>query len=150
MAEDADIASNAIDAARIKAVSAAVGPLRLGELILILAGRVESLAAAAEMFPEAAEDCLPALHQTRGSAASLGFGLLADGLARMEAQLRQTLLRAQAGERDLAAAWGEVLEASRALPRLWKDALRAKEDILLGDNGKRTEGARPMDTDGHG
>ncbi len=117
--------------ARIKAVSAAVGPLRLRELSLILAGRVETLVDAAERFPEGAEECLPALHQSRGSAASLGFVALADGCARMEAQLRQALLQADTTERDLAAEWGMVRQSARALTGLCKDAMHAKEAILL-------------------
>ncbi len=127
MAEDSDIASDAVDAARIEAVSAAVGPRRLNELMLILEGRVQNLSAAAEVFPEGAEDWLAALHQSRGSAASLGFLALAEGLARMEALGRQALLQAEAGGRDLAAAREAVRQAGRGLPGLWKEAVRAKE-----------------------
>jgi hypothetical protein len=130
MAEDTDIASAALDVARIEAVSAAVGPRRLGELIVILAGRIETLVAAAEMFPAAAEECLHALHQSRGSAASLGFLGLADGLARMEAKLRQALLQAPAAGSDAAADWDAVRQAARALPDLCRDAVRAREALL--------------------
>jgi hypothetical protein len=117
-----DIASDSIDAARIAAVAAAVGRQRLHELMLILAERVQSLAAAAETFPESAEACLAALHQSRGSAASLGFLALAEGFGRMEVLGRQ----AEAGECDFEA----VRQAGRALPGLWKDAMRAKEVLL--------------------
>jgi HPt (histidine-containing phosphotransfer) domain-containing protein len=131
MAEDADIASAAIDAARIAAVSAAVGPLRLRELIVILVGRVETLVAAAEMFPEGAKESLPALHKSWGSAASLGFPALADGLARMETDLRRALVQAQTAERDLASEWDIVRQSARALPGLCKDAVQSKEALRL-------------------
>ncbi len=101
------MASDAIDAARLAAVTAAVGSQRLHELVLLLGRRVETLAAAAEVFPEAAEDCLAALHQCRGSAGSLGLVALAEGIARMEAQARQ-------GE--------DVRLAGRALLGLWREA----------------------------
>jgi len=104
----ADIASDAIDRARIAAVAAAVGPRRLQELLLVLGGRVESLAAAAREFPESAEAFLAALHQSRGSAASLGLVGLAEALARLEAHARQ-------GE-DVEA----VRQAGRALPEIWR------------------------------
>jgi HPt (histidine-containing phosphotransfer) domain-containing protein len=112
----ADIESGAIDTARLAAVAAAVGAQRLHELMLVLGQRVESLAASAEVFPEAAEDCLAALHQSRGSAASLGFMALAEGLARMEALARQG--------QDAAA----VREAGRALHWLWRES---KEGLLF-------------------
>jgi hypothetical protein len=120
MAEGADIASDAINVARIAAVSAAVGPQRMAELMQILGARVEHLVAAADMFPECAEDCLFALHQSRGSAASLGFLALAEGLARMEALGRQVPC-------DLAA----LRRAGRALPGLWAEAVQAKEALLF-------------------
>jgi hypothetical protein len=115
------MASDAIDPARIAAVAAAVGPRRLHELILVLGDRVESLAAAAEVFPEAAEDCLAALHQSRGSAASLGLVALAEGFARMEALGRHALRHTEAV--------AGVREAGRALRGLWRDAVRAKEGL---------------------
>jgi hypothetical protein len=107
-----------IDAARIAAVSAALGPQRLHELMLLLGGRVHRLAAAAELFPENAESCLAALHQSRGSAASLGLVALATALDRMEAE---------AAIGDVAA----VRQAGRALPQLWEDALRRKQALLF-------------------
>jgi len=117
-----DIASDAIDAARIATVAAAIGQPRLNELMNILAARVRALAAASEMFPDGAEACLDALHQSRGSAASLGLVALAEALAHMEALGRQ----ADAQGRDCAA----IRQAGRALPELWKDAVRAKEALF--------------------
>jgi len=114
--EDTNIALYAVDAARIEAVSAAIGTQRLQELIRVLAGRVQNLAAAAEVFPEAAEDFLAALHQSRGSASSLGFLTLAEALARMEELGRQATLQAKA-----------VRQAGRALPGVWKEAMEALE-----------------------
>jgi hypothetical protein len=108
-----DIASDAIDAGRLAAVSAAVGRPRLRELFLILGERIEILAAAAEMFPEGGEDFIAALHQSRGSAASLGLVAVADCLARMEACARHG---------------GDVRDAGRALPGLWE---KAKEGLLF-------------------
>jgi HPt (histidine-containing phosphotransfer) domain-containing protein len=105
--------SGDIDRARVAAVCAAVGPQRLRELMQILGARIETLAAAAEIFPEGAEDCLAALHQCRGSAASLGLVALAEGLARMEAHGKN-------GK--------DVREAGRALPKLWK---KAKQELLF-------------------
>jgi HPt (histidine-containing phosphotransfer) domain-containing protein len=112
----ADIASESVDAARIAAVSAAVGPRRLRELLLILGARIENLATAAELFPEAAEDCIAALHQSRGSASSLGLVALAEALARMEAYARH------GGD------VGAVKEAGRALRGVWREA---KEGLLF-------------------
>jgi len=117
--EDADIVSDAVDAARIEAVSAAVGKQRLQELIEVLAGRMQKLAAAAEVFPEASEDFLAALHRSRGSAASLGFLALAEALASMEELGRQATLQAEA-----------VRQAGRALPGLWQEALQALEERI--------------------
>jgi len=108
-----------VDAARIEAVSAAVGEQRLQELISILGGRVRKLAAAAEAFPEGAEDWLAALHQSRGSAASLGFLALAEALARMEELGREAVLRAE-----------EVRLAGRALPGLWEEVLQAQTALF--------------------
>jgi HPt (histidine-containing phosphotransfer) domain-containing protein len=112
----ADIASESIDLARTAAVAAAVGPQRLRALLLILGARIENLAAAAELFPEAAEDCIAALHQSRGSASSLGLVALAEALARMEAHARHG--------GDVVA----VREAGRALRGVWE---RAREELLF-------------------
>ncbi len=98
------------------AVAAAVGTRRLQELMLVLGDRVETLAASAEVFPEAAEDFLAALHQSRGSAASLGLVALAESLARLEGFARQG--------RDAVA----VREAGRALLGLWR---QGKEGLLF-------------------
>jgi HPt (histidine-containing phosphotransfer) domain-containing protein len=123
----ADIVSDTIDAARMAAVSAALGPQRLGELMLILGGRVQKLAEAAELLPESAEAWLAALHQSRGSAASLGLVALAAGLARVEALGRQ----ANVAEHDREAAWEAVRQVGRALPDLWEEAQRVKKGLLF-------------------
>jgi hypothetical protein len=125
----ADIGSAAVDAARLEEVSAALGRQRLHELILVLAGRVQTLAEGAELFPESAEEFLAGLHQSRGSAASLGFLAVAEGFSRVEVLGRQALRLAEAGEHDLAAAWEAVRQAGRVLPGLWEDAERAREEL---------------------
>jgi hypothetical protein len=48
----------------------------------------------------------------------------------MEALGRQALRQAEAGERD-PAAWEAVRQAGRVLPELWKDAEKAKEELLF-------------------
>jgi HPt (histidine-containing phosphotransfer) domain-containing protein len=83
------------------------------ELVLLLGDRVAKLAADAEAYPEDAEDFMAALHQSRGSAASLGLVALAAGLGRMEADARR----------------GEDLgEAGRALQQHWREV---KEGLLF-------------------
>jgi len=90
-----------------------VGPRRLRELVLLLGERVAKLAADAEAYPEGAEDFMAALHQSRGSAASLGLVALAEGLGRMEARAKQG---------------GDLREAGRGLLGLWKEV---KEGLLF-------------------
>jgi len=104
-------------------VLAAVGRQRLQELILVLAGRVQALAEAAERFPESAEECLAGLHQSRGSAASLGFVALAEGFARAEALGRQAA--------DERAGWEAVRQAGRELPVLWNEVEEKKKELLF-------------------
>jgi hypothetical protein len=103
----------AIDSVRVAAVCAAVGPQRLRELVLLLGGRVAQLAAAAALYPDAAEDFMAALHQSRGSAASLGLVALAEGLACVEARAKTS---------------GDVAAAGRGLIALWEDV---KEELLF-------------------
>jgi HPt (histidine-containing phosphotransfer) domain-containing protein len=129
--EDTDIVLDAVDTTRIEAVSAAIGTQRLQELIRVLDGRVQNLARAAVVFPQSSEDFLAALHQSRGSAASLGFLALAEALARMEELGRQTTLQAESAEPDFAAACEAVRQAGRALPGLWKEAMEAQTALLF-------------------
>jgi hypothetical protein len=103
----------AIDPARVAAVAAAVGPPRLRELLLLLGDRVAMLAADADAYPEGAEDFMASLHQSRGSAASLGLVALAEGLGRMEADARRG---------------GDLREAGRGLLGLWREV---KEGLLF-------------------
>jgi hypothetical protein len=83
------------------------------ELVLLLGARVEKLAADANAYPEGAEDFMAVLHQSRGSAASLGLVALAEGLGRMEADARRG---------------GDLREAGRGLLWLWEEV---KEGLLF-------------------
>jgi hypothetical protein len=81
------IAVEALDIQRIVAVSTALGTRRFGELLTILSMRLQGLSACIERLPEGAADLVLALHQSRGSAASLGLAGLAITLTDIEAQM---------------------------------------------------------------
>jgi hypothetical protein len=82
-----DIDVQAVDVPRIVAVSRALGAPRFVELLAVLAVRLQGLSAAIDDLPEGAADLALSLHQSRGSAASLGLAGLAILLTDIEARI---------------------------------------------------------------
>jgi hypothetical protein len=80
-----------VDIDRISAVAKALGARRCGELLNVLEVRLHGLSAAIEALPANAADIVAALHQSRGSAASLGLVGLSLALTDIEAQVADLL-----------------------------------------------------------
>jgi hypothetical protein len=119
----AGIDVEAVDVERIGSVSAALGAQRFGELLDMLSMRLLRLSAAIESLPGDAAGLVSALHQSRGSAASLGLVGLATALTDIEAQIS----RALSGGAPLPdpATMAGVKIAGRALHGYWQAASRA-------------------------
>jgi hypothetical protein len=81
----------AVDAERILCVSRALGAQRFGELLAILSVRLQRLSGAVARLPDDAAGLVAALHQSRGSATSLGLVGLAVVLTDLEAQITGAL-----------------------------------------------------------
>ncbi len=76
-----------LDEARIARLETLLGAERLGGLLGVLAQRLEHLAARACDWPDAADDVRFLVHQSLGSARSLGLAGLAEGLDALEQRL---------------------------------------------------------------
>jgi HPt (histidine-containing phosphotransfer) domain-containing protein len=113
----------AVDAARIATLSNVLGNQRFGELLTILSVRLQRLSAAIEMLPGDASSLVSTLHQSRGSAASLGLVGLAQALTDIEAQIARMLGRA--GPLPDPARLARIKIAGRALHGYWSAASRA-------------------------
>jgi hypothetical protein len=108
-----------VDAERIAAVSKALGARRFGELLALLCMRLQRLAAAIEHLPADAAGLAAGLHQSRGSAASLGLVGLAEAMIHMEAQIARALGGAEPSM------MAEIKIAARALHDYGNAASRA-------------------------
>ena len=113
----------AIDVERIAAVSEALGVQRFGELMAILGIRLQRLSAGIEKLPECAAELVSALHQSRGSAASLGLVGLTIALTDIEAQIARTI--SGNGPAPEASRMASVRIAGRALHGYWRAAAGA-------------------------
>jgi hypothetical protein len=113
----------AIDAERIAAVSKALGPQRFVELLTLLSVRLQCVSAAIELLPANARALLSLLHQSRGSAASLGLVGLGVILSEMEAQIARVLGACEHAADPTAMACIKI--AGRALQGYWSAASRA-------------------------
>jgi hypothetical protein len=124
-----------VDAERIAAVSASLGARRFEELLDILSARLQRVSTAIETLPADAAGLVFALHQSRGSAASLGLVGLAAALTDIEAQIA----RAPRGFAPVpdAATLAALKSAGRTLQGAWQGALQAA--TRHGAKGGRTQ-----------
>lgn len=77
-----------IDAEVLRSVAKALGAVRLAELLVIFEARIGWLSTAVAATPGDPSGLLATLHQSRGSAASLGFTRLDRALAGIEQWLK--------------------------------------------------------------
>ncbi len=126
--QQAGIDVAAVDVPRIICVSNALGAQRFGELLTILSVRLQRLSGAIETLPADAAGLLAALHQSRGSCASLGLVGLSVALTDIEAQIA----RAMGGSDPLPdpVTIAGVKIAGRALHGYWRTASRAAASHL--------------------
>jgi hypothetical protein len=112
-----------VDAERIAAVSESLGARRFEELLDILAVRLQRVSTALETLPADAAGLAFSLHQSRGSAASLGLVGLAAALTDIEAQIAG----APSGSAPMSnpAALAGLKSAGHALQGAWQAALLA-------------------------
>ncbi len=119
----AGIDVEAVDAERIAIVSNALGRQRFCELLTLLSVRLQCLSAAIDDMPADVAGLIATLHQSRGSAASLGLPGLAAALTDIEARI--THLQVCDGTLTDLAAIACVKIAGRALPGYGRAASRA-------------------------
>ena len=121
--QQAGIDVAAVDVPRIICVSNALGAPRFAELLTILSVRLQRLSGAIEILPADAAGLIAALHQSRGSCASLGLVGLSVALTDIEAQIARAL--GGPGPLPDPTAMACIKIAGRALHGYWRAAARA-------------------------
>ena len=128
----------AVDAHRISCVADALGAHRFGELLVIFSVRLQRLSGAIEMLPADAPRLVAALHQTRGSATSLGLVGMAIVLADLEAQMTRVL--GGSGRMPDPSAMARIKIAGRALHGYGRTASRAAANHAVPRDHDQTLG----------
>jgi HPt (histidine-containing phosphotransfer) domain-containing protein len=118
-----------VDGPLICSASMTLGVSRLAELLVVFEARIERLAAALAALPDNLGDILATLHQSRGSAATLGLTELERVLADIERRLSPGADNAVCGlSGDLVPRMGVPSvshQAVDAVGEAWRASLRA-------------------------
>lgn len=124
-----------IDIGRVEALEVTLGAERLCELVLLLRVRLRDAAARASVLAPEAEAGLPGLlHQSRGSAGSLGLAAVSQALSDLEIMVEGGALSDPMGR-------GALVAAMRALDPLIEVALSILAVRRAGGTGGHGGGA---------